>query len=302
MSVSCRHGPPLRSGVNSCIFAYGQTGSGKTYSMMGDMPQLETDKVAATTNSSGLPPSSKRYPENLGKCETVETNGAKISTAGNNSTEGKSGTEVAGDRAAGVIPRAVDDIFRIVREGGLLEEAATTPLPSAPGRYSFRGPPQDPQPPPAETAVPSPSTARGSGFASAPNTSSPGTSESTRSRGSSSSEDSLSTHVPSAAHWPLAEPTIYVPRAQIPRDGSFSSARQQVQPYDDSKNHDAGGMEESCASNEKLKAGRREHGETIATCKYAVQCSYMQVRHCNEPRYIGTDKPRCSCLWSVGTG
>lgn len=230
---------PLRSGVNSCIFAYGQTGSGKTYSMMGDMPKLWMEKSTATTNNDGI--------------ERLATD-----------TNSMLGT-------AGVIPRAVYDIFRIVRQGGVREELSTSPLPSASGPYSFRESPEGPPPPSAET-VPPPSTARGSSCASTPNTPTPGTSHSFRSSGTSSSEDSSIRQVPSAAHWPLSEPFVYIPRAQ--GDDTVSTpAGQRVRRADDSKTCDA-------VTTEKPRACRQngEQGGTTMTCKYSVQCSYVQVR------------------------
>lgn len=269
----------LRSGVNSCIFAYGQTGSGKTYSMLGDLLQLGTDTTAATTNA-GLLSSSRKHPENMGKCEALEADGADRLTAGNSSKEDKLGIEGARGEA-GIIPRAVDDIFRIARQGGVQEEeeeAATTPTPSAFGRYSFREPPENPQSLPAAT-VPSLSTACDSDCASAPNTSVPGTRHSTGSSRSSSSEDSFLAQVPSAAHWPLKEPVVYIPRAHIPKEGCLSAATQRIQPCDDPKKDDTFGAEEGGGSDENRRACRQEeHGEANTTCRYSVQCSYMQVR------------------------
>lgn len=263
----------LRSGVNSCIFAYGQTGSGKTYSMMGDIPQLGTDKLAA---NDGLSSSSNTHPQNTGNHEGVEADETERFPEGNGSSKGRLGIKVGGI-SAGVIPRAVDDIFRIVNQGGVRGETTTTPPPSSSGRYSFREPPEEPQPPPAEEA-PSPRTVCVTGFVPTPNKSAPGTSHSSRSSGSTSSEDSSLTQVPSAAHWPLSEPIVYVPRAQIPRDVPFSPARRRVQPSDDSKKRDAPvETEESDGNDEKLNVCQERRGETTTTCKYSVQCSYLQV-------------------------
>eukprot|EP00903_Cladosiphon_okamuranus_P014600 g13539.t1 len=121
----------------------------------------------------------------------------------------------------------------------------------------------------------------GGSCTSVPDTSTPGTSHSTRSSGSGSSEDCSedcsSTQVPSAAHWPLSEPIVYVPRAQNPREGSFSSATKPVQPLDDPGNGDAVGTEEGGGSDEKLAAYQEEHRGTVETCKYSVQCSYLQM-------------------------
>lgn len=253
--------------------------------MMGNTSQLEAEEVATEANNGGLPSSSEPHPENSGKMETIEGDGVKRFTAGKNSKEDQLGAGVAEDTAgdtAGVIPRAVDDIFRIVRQGGVREETVATPRPSASARYSFREPRENPQTlaPPPETE-PSPSTACGSVCASAPDTSTAGTSHSTRSNASSSSEDCSEdcspTQVPSAAHWPLGEPIVYVPRAQFPRRESLSPATQRVQPPDSEKG-DTVGTEEGGGSDEKQASCQEEHGETVAICKYSVQCSYLQVR------------------------
>lgn len=236
---------------------------------MGDIPQLGTDNVAATNNDVS---SSRREPHP--EHELTKVDGAKRFAAGK-SQEGLQSAEMVVD-TAGVIPRAVDDIFRIVRQGGVRERAATTPLPWTPGRHSFHEPPDEPQPPPAE-APPSPSSARGGGSVSAPNACTPDTGNSTRSSGSSSSEESSLTQTPSAAHWPLSEPIVYVPPFQIPRGGSVSPARQRVR-HDESKNRDHVGMEGGGGSDEKLRACQEKRGETITTSKYSVLFSYMQVR------------------------
>lgn len=238
--------------------------------MMGSTAQLGTEKASAGSNETS-------HSQQLGKCEAVEADEeSRFAAVGTNSNEqGDLGTQ----DAAGVIPRAVDDIFRIVRQGRVRRTPTTAPQPEASDRCSVREPTEGPQPPQAGTA-PSPNPALASGGPLARDSSSPGTSHSCRSGGSSSSEASSSAEVPSAAHWPLSEPFVYVPRGQMPRTGLLSPTRRQpVQPCRGLEKCDAVGTEESSGSDEKLKACREGHGgETGTTCKYSVQCSYLQVR------------------------
>lgn len=229
---------------------------------MGDMPQLGTEL--------GL-----YHPERAGKCETVAANGAERPTTRNNSDESELGVDVAEGSATGIIPRAVDDIFRIVRQGGVGEEEPPTPTRSSVSscsQYSFGEPPEAPQQPRAET-VRSPGTACRSRCASAQDMRTPGTSHSTSSSGSTSSQDSAATQIPSAAHWPLGEQIVYVPRPKAQGGGPYSPMKQRVQPCDDTVNAEEGG-----GSIEKPRACEKKHGETISARRHCVQCSYVQVR------------------------
>lgn len=272
-------------GINACIFAYGQTGSGKTYSMVGDMPQQGTGQAesisATTTKSTDMLSGGNDSPDGSEKEGTADsaTSEEKTHATSHSNPQDKHGTVLAGERA-GVIPRAVEEMFRFVRQGGVGEGTPATSagsrrrslsLPSS--RDGSREPQNDSQ------AVAPPATAgRSDDPASAPSISTASSRQSSCSSRSSSSDDLPFEQVQSAAHWPLGEPTVYVPRSESPEDPTSCLVRKSPLPHD-SETFKAVGIEEDGGNKENLDTCQDVCAvECIARNKFSVECSYMQVR------------------------
>lgn len=271
-------------GVNACVFAYGQTGSGKTYSMVGDILQQGTGQAesvsATTTNSTGTSSGgngSPYKPENGG---TAKVTGEETTTnAGRHSPQDTRGTAVLAGERAGIIPRAVEEIFRSVRQGGIGEGTPSlftcgrrSPC-SASSRGGSRGLQNDS---PAAAAAPA-SAGGGDGPASASRNSTASSCQSSCSSRSSSSDDLPFAQVPSAAHWPLGEPTVYVPRSGSPKDPTLNLARHVLPPHDQ-KTCAAVGREEGDGDKDILKTCQDACAvESTTRSKCSVECSYMQV-------------------------
>lgn len=117
------------TGVNACVLAYGQTGSGKTFTMIGggsrcrqtlagppprttsiaDPSSGEIDRSAKEQPVAGVRPSSGKDRDSR-SCHSATPS----SSAGE---AGRKYVPTALDERGGVIPRAVSDIFKFVREG-----------------------------------------------------------------------------------------------------------------------------------------------------------------------------------------
>lgn len=290
------------SGVNTCVFAYGQTGSGKTHTMVGDMPKQGTyDAGPASATANGNTLGGLAYPGT----RTKEHGAAKkAALEGRNSAESnKSNTgEVPRGESAGVIPRAVRDIFRLVRQGGAEEVGSPTPggeqqgsLHRAPGIYGSGkakpnlragiASPSSPCGPTSDQQTRSASSSGSGSSTSDPNTFPGGTSHSASSSRSSCSDGLPLPQVPSAAHWPLDEPTVYIPRTRSSKENNSSPSVYPVKrviPPDSSESPDAAaGREEEHGGVEGLSNSAREAcmtGATTVTSRCDVECSYMQVR------------------------
>ncbi|CAB1118472.1 unnamed protein product [Ectocarpus sp. CCAP 1310/34] len=288
------------AGVNACVFAYGQTGSGKTHTMVGDMPKQETfdaepaSLIAKGNTMDGLASPGART-KGHGAAKKAALEGRK-SAESNNSNTG----EVPRGERAGVIPRAVRDIFRLVRQGGAEEVGSPAPgggqqgsLHRTPGIYG----PGKAKPNLRGTAFPSSqrgsrseqqtrsasSSGRGSS-ASDPNTYAGGTSHSASSSRSSCSDGLPPPQVPSAAHWPLDEPAVYIPRTRSSKENNSSPLvypGKRVIPPDSSESPDAAaGREGEHGGVEGPSNSAREACMTVATTaatRCDVECSYMQA-------------------------
>ncbi|CAM9309226.1 unnamed protein product, partial [Ectocarpus sp. 8 AP-2014] len=269
--------------------------------MIGDMPKQGTyDAGPASLTANGSTLGGSASPE----LRTKEHGAAKkASLEGRNSAESiNSNTgEVPKGERAGVIPRAVRDIFRLVRQGGAEEVGSPTPgggqqgsLHRAPGIYgsgkakpNLRAGTASASSPCGSTSEQQTRSASSSGSGSStsdPNTFPGGTSHSASSSRSSCSDGLPLPQVPSAAHWPLDEPTVYIPRTRSSKEDNSSPSvypEKRVIPPDSSESPDAaaGREEEHGGVEEPLKSARETcmAGETAATSKCDVECSYMQA-------------------------
>lgn len=287
--------------MNACVFAYGQTGSGKTHTMVGDMSKQGTyDAGPASMTANG-----NTWDGSTSPGTRTEEDGAaeKAAFEGRNSAEGNNSNtaEVPRGERAGVIPRAVRDIFRLARQGGAEEVGSPTPgggqqgsLYRAPGIYgsakaktNLRADTTSPSSPCGSTSERQTRSAStgGSGRSTCePVTFAAGTSHSASSSRSSCSDGLPLPQVPSAAHWPLDEPTVYIPRTRSSKENSLSPVcpGKRVIPRDGSESPDsAAGKEEEHGGVEGLSNSAREAcmtGETAPTSRCDVDCSYMQAR------------------------
>ncbi|CAM9456476.1 unnamed protein product, partial [Ectocarpus fasciculatus] len=268
--------------------------------MVGDMPKQGTygaGPASTTANNSTLGGSASpgRRTEDHGAAAQAAMEG-RNSVVGNNSSTGEA---PRGERA-GVIPRAVEDIFRLVRQGGA--EEVGSPLPgggqqgsphrapriygSGQAKNSLRADTTSPSRPrgsASEQQARSSGTSGSGGSTSDPNTFAASASHSASSSRSSCSEGLPLAQVPSAAHWPLDEPTVYIPRDRSPNENRFSPehARKRVIPPNNSEFPDAAaGREEEHGGVEGTSNSAREAcmtGETTAISRCDVECSYMQA-------------------------
>ncbi len=234
--------------------------------MVGDLSQEGTESTGlepSLTSNDGPLSTKEKSTGNSGRYEVAEVSAQEgRSPVGSKEHEKLTRAGVGG--RAGIVPRAVEDIFRLVKQGGVLEGKAETPLHPASPTCGFRDP-LDTTPTAAPAADAAPSTRSGCLSAS--------------SSLSSSSDGSSSGQVPSAAHWPLAESTVYVPRAQIPKSAQVPSGATPAVPSRDPENSNVAKKGEVGGDEEKIKTlleGSMVRGNTTCTC--SVQCSYMQVR------------------------
>ncbi|CAN0156592.1 unnamed protein product [Ectocarpus sp. 6 AP-2014] len=268
--------------------------------MVGDVPKQETygaGPASLTANGNtlgGLSSPGTRTNEH-GEAKKAALEG-RNSAESNNSNTG----EVPRGERAGVIPRAVRDIFRLVRQGGAEGVGSPTPgggqqdsLHRAPGIYgpgkakpNLRGTtsPSSPCGSTSEQQTRSTSSSGGGSSTSDPNTSAGGTSHSASSSRSSCSDGLPLPQVPSAAHWPLDEPTVYIPRTRSSKENNSSPSvypGERVIPPDSSESPDAAaGREGEHGGVEGPSNSAREAcmtGATTATSRCDVECSYMQA-------------------------
>lgn len=237
--------------------------------MVGDIPQEGTDRIgleSVSTPNSGSPSTKEETSGNSRRCEAAEAAAKEGRTPVCTKEDGKLTKRGVGERA-GIVPRAVEDIFRLVRQGGVWEGKSGAPLHAATPQNDRRDP---------QSTTPTAATAATA--ADAASSTRIGCRSATSSR-SSSSDGSSSGQVPSAAHWPLAESTLYVPRAQIPNREQLPSGVPPAFPSRDPEKSNTTGNEEVGGDEEKMKTLQEDSAvRATSTCECAVQCSYMQVR------------------------
>ncbi|CAM9532358.1 unnamed protein product, partial [Ectocarpus sp. 12 AP-2014] len=269
--------------------------------MVGDMPKQETyDAGQASLTADGNTLGGLAF---LGTRTKEHGTAKKASLEGRNSAESNNSNtgEVPRGERAGVIPRAVRDIFMLVRQGGAEEVGSPTPgggqqgpLHRAPGIYgsgktkpNLRAGTASPPSPCGSTSEQQTRSANSSGSGSStsdPNTFAGGTSHSASSSRSSCSDGLPLPQVPSAAHWPLDEPTVYIPRTRSSKESNSSPSLypgKRVIPPDSSELPDAAaGREGEHGGVEGPSNSAREAcmtGAITATSRCDVECSYMQA-------------------------
>lgn len=244
------------------------------------MPQTGKGQAEPVSSTATNSTPGNHSPDVSEKEGTADAGGEETGSAGHHSPQENSGTALTGERA-GVIPRAVEEMFRFLRQAGVGKGIPATsagrrrslyPTSSRDDSRELRNDS------PASAAVATlPSVGGGDSPAFIPSTSTASECQSSRSSRSSSSDDLPFAHVPSAAHWPLGEPTVYV-RSGSPKDPTSYLASQISPPRDSEKSNDIGTEEDGADKGSSTNSQDVHVVESTARIKYTVECSYMQVR------------------------